>query len=270
MELRRLEEVLSEREEKEPGITALIAEKLEMLVGPAAGRQAGQNIREERLVYKEEWDTLIDAVRVCTDNRDVIHEAVRGVMSNHKLKGPPTSCPPTTVFGRALVEKDLAQTFVADGKWGTLLWAKRSIAHAKTLDDVDDLRVWWADFALGKYVMWATFNAEGHPPFSNLPPTADGIRAALGLSKMYEHEPLLLLEYTLEAGKAIIPRVTEAYAGPTWMHYFRPAGLRERKRGYGRTFPWDELAEQNGVGEPEIVHEPITGHRLTAAIVEKL
>jgi len=269
MELRRLEEVLSERERTEPGITKVIEEKLELLVGPAAGRQAGQNVREERLVYKEEWDALIDAVRGCAEDPDVIREVVRNVMSVHKLKGPLATCPSATVFGRAVVETDLAKTIHGSGRWGTLRWSQRTITYAKTLDNTEDLRMWWADIALGVYVMWATFNTDGRAPFEDLPTTADGIRAALGLSKTHEHEPLLLLEYTLEPGKAIMPRVTEAYAGPTWTHYFRPAGLLERKRGYGRTFPWDELAEQNGAGEPEIVHEPITGRCLTSPIVEK-
>jgi hypothetical protein len=264
-----IEEVLAEREKSEKGITLNIERKLEKIQA-AAGRQAKQNIWVERLVTKAEWNTLIDAVRDCADDADAIRKAVSGSMAQHKLKGRCATCPPGTIFGRATNEPDLAQTILGARKSGSLRWAQQTIVYAKTLVDADALCSWLEDIPLGKYVMWATFNAAGAAPFSSLPDTADGIRAALGLPRQTAHQPLLLLQYALEAGEAIMPRVTEAYAGPAWTHYFRPAGVLERERGYGRTFPWDDLAEQEGAGEPEIVHEPIEGDRLRAPLIEKL
>lgn len=270
MEFRTFDEVLAEREALSPGVAGSIAELLEMLEGPAAGRQASQNIRDEHLVEEGVWNALVDTLLQCASGPatyESIHDAVRDVMREHKLEGPPATCPAGTVFGRATQEEDLAYTLHSDGYSGSSLWAQRSVRYAKTLKR-GDLRVWWDGVKLGQYVMWATFNAKGRSPFADLGETADAIRANLGLPKRHEGKRLLLLEYTLLPERARIPRVTEAYAGNVWTHYFRPAGTRERKLGYGRTFPWDELAEEAGAGEPEVVHEPITGRHLESEITE--
>lgn len=265
-----IREVLQERERDEPGITERIDEKLEKLMRPAAGRQATQNFVVEELVTPAEWNTLIDAIRDCADTASVIQATVSRIMSDHKLQGPPAKCPDMIVFGRAVIEADLAKVIHEGKAWATEEWSRRTIRYAKSLDDVGDLQAWLDDVPLGKYVMWATFNEAGLGPFASLPDRADGIRAALGLSKTHARDqPLLLLQYQLEDREARMPRVTEAYAGPMWTHYFRPAGPLERKRGYGRTFPWDEVAEENGAGEPEVVHEPIHGNRLAAPLIEK-
>jgi hypothetical protein len=265
----RIDQVLAEREKGEPGITERIEGKIDSLTGPATGRQARQNLWAEELVVREEWNCFIDAVRDCPDDPPSVQATVSQVMSDHKLRGRAAKCATTTVFGRAVTEASLAKAFHGGKKTGSDLYSRRMIRFAMSLITAEDLRTWLEDFPLGEYVMWCTFNADGREPFVDLPDSADGIRAALGLSKLQRTQPLLLLQYTLDAGVAVMPRVTEAYAGPVWTHYFRPAGRPEQKRGYGRTFPWDELAEEQGAGEPEVVHEPVRGDRLVARIEQK-
>jgi hypothetical protein len=266
----RIEDVLREREHDEVGISHRIEDKLELIAWPASGRQAKQNIWIEDLVTRDEWNTFINAIRDCANEPAAIRATVSRIMSDFKLKGRRASCATTTIFGRAVLEEDLVNAIHGDNAAATKELTKAIVRHAKSLHDLDDLLDYLADCVLGAYVMWATFNDKGRAPFADLPESADGIRAALGLSKRHgRSQPLLLLQYTLEDGEALMPRVTEAYAGPMWTHYFRPAGRLEQQRGYGRTFPWDEVAEENGTGEPEVVHKPIYGNRLAAAIVEK-
>jgi hypothetical protein len=245
----------------------LVKNKLANLAEPPAGQQAVANLRAEDYVDEKIWLRLVDKLRSCPDEWDQIHDAVRDVMRSDQLNGPAANCPTDTIFGRATSEDDLASVLTENGHHGSKVAATEEIYYNKRIP-ADELCLAWESYKLGTHVMWATFDVDGEEPFAKVAWDADHIRAHLGLSKLDIGKPLLLLRYKLPAEKARLPRVTEAYSSDIWKHYFRAAGTKEQKDGYGRSFPWDELAEDGGLGLPEVVHEPIHGSSLEDSLTE--
>ena len=97
-----------------------------------------------------------------------------------------------------------------------------------------------------------------------MPNDARDIRAQLGLDlglDQDERGDLLLFEYALPDGiTARFPTIADAYAGDTWLWFFRPA---RRGEPYGKTLPWPGCPNAPC---PELVHESIKGNTLTNRI----
>ena len=258
----RLDEVIDELDQ-DPRVR--VHAKLATLAKPPGGRQAVANLRTEDFVDRSVWERLVTTLLTsCGDQWDEVHDAVRDVMRSDQLNGPEAKHPPDVVFGRATLQDDFARVLRDNGHHGSIAAALDEIEYYKDVP-VDELRLAFGDYQLGRYVMWATFDPDGDDPFAKITLDADQIRAHLGLSKLDSGKPLLLLRYKLPANGARIARVTEAYSGETWVHYFRTAGLNV---GYGFTFPWDDVVELGGDGMPEIVHKPILGEFLNDRLIE--
>ncbi len=244
-------------------------EALKQIEDVSLRQQAVRNLYEDRLVYESEWIELIRAILGARPNSKEICETIATVMRKFQLKGRTASCAPGTLCGRAITRESLARAFATKGM--SLNAARLNIDRFKHVP-VAMLRNLWRGLPIGQYVMWSTFSeTRGERPFAGIDPkTAREIAARLGLFRPNKKRcgPFLLLEYEMPRScKPRIPRTTEAYSGPTWVYYFRPASKSDCDLGYGRTYVWDSHADSSG-GRPEIVHEPLTGDTLAADIEE--
>lgn len=230
----------------------------------AVGLQASINLQSETRISTVLWRKLVAAVLSADNNAASIRSAIKSVFRAEILQGPKARCSRSTIFGRAVTAGRLARCFVANGDFASPAAAKSHIRsmHRKPLDYICRS---WSGLQLGRYVMWSTLDTSGRRPFENLDEPARRIMGLLGLDRIEESQPLILLEYRLPLEVTPkFPRIVEAYAGDDWIYYFRPAPPSEQKHGW--TLPWDEVSSEKP--RPEVVHNPITGATLAAPLKE--
>jgi len=262
----KLSDVLSGRPPRE---RVLVVEKLGILSDCSpTDYQARINFENECRLLGTTWERLIDAILEADFEARSIRSAIRATMRAFILQGPPTRTASTTVLGRAITLSAMARSFAADRYFGTPSAAHSHIRSMRN-KPLSYLRKLWTDLRLGRYLMWSTFNKNGGRPFADVDESAQRVRGSLGLSRIDQDLPLLLLEYLLPLGEiARFPTVCEAYSGDDWIYYFRPASDLEEDHGW--TLPWDDSAEQSAglKRKPELVHLPIKGKQLAAALRE--
>jgi hypothetical protein len=237
-----------------------IAQVLKLQSAPSVLRQAFINIDTERLLPCRFWRGLMTKIADIHGDAVKLRDAIREYMQTTRFRGPQAKVKPDTVLGRATTREDLAGHFTRKAYFPEELAAMLSIEEAVG-STVGEIRARWGHFELGRYVMWATFDLDGHRPFQHAGGDAKKLRGRLGLNRRDLNKPVFTLEYTLPPGvSAHLPTVAEAYASDPWLPSFRPVSPEQAKEGFGLTHSIEEYADEPGL--PEVVHEPVRGSAL--------
>ena len=236
-------------------------------------RQFVINLEDDCHLCEAAWGSLRDVILAGVSDAILLQRELTNACRKHTLQGSLIGLPYPSPLGRAVTKELFADLLREQFSFNTkdeedqfmedLLHRRATAASNRTQFSGKPLT------GSGR-VMWATFNFDptsglpvnGNNPFDNMPRSADGIRAQLGLSKNDAGKDLLLFVYTLPSG--VVPRfptIAEAYAGNDWPYYFRPARELE---AWGFTMTWDSTPPLPS--SPEVVHEPITGDNLVEKI----
>lgn len=239
-------------------------------------------------------DQLTQGMRAALSRCLKLDPAIRAVPSAFPV-GPPIDDLFVQAYGRVVTFRQLAKMWRWSSPAGSSPRKKPVMSTRQVGNFIEDLTTKTglaarqagsvlSGCALGRYVMWSTFDPEafGPDPFV---PRASKLRdlvATLGLDSLIlfgppskdDVKPLpepptcVLLSYTLPPSyKPHVPTVVEAYAGDGRMNYYFDVfggDVDVNKRVFPRTLPVP--SHQDSKGCPEVVHSVVFGDRLTAPI----
>jgi hypothetical protein len=230
-------------------------------------RQVIDNFYAELHLVCSFWRGFIDVLNRGGGDVDELCKAIRKYVRSALFQGPPARIPAGVTMGRATSRKELARHFRRRRYFPDILSANLAIDEVMRVP-VEESRTKWGAYELGSYVMWSTFDPAGGRPFAIANLTSRLLRGRLGLPGRRSRYPVLTLEYELPRGQpAYLPTVAEAYAGNTWLVFFRTSSEEEVDSGFSLTQPHDDLALRHA-GMPEVVHAPITGAALSYSPAE--
>jgi len=230
-----------------------------------AQRQFVFNFDAEPRLPEAAWQSIKQAIMDGSLDAPSLQRALTLACRAHTLAGDPLPPPKPSPLGRAVTEERFVEILrdqyafsTDDQKEQFMLDLLRP--NATPASNRAQLRNKF--LAPENRVMWAAFDGKhpGNDPFAQMSNDARSIRAQLGLDQD-ERGDLLLFEYALPDGiTARFPTIADAYAGDTWLWFFRPA---RRGEPYGKTLPWPGCPNAPC---PELVHESIKGNTLTNRI----
>lgn len=239
-------------------------------------------------------DQLTQAIRTALSHCLKLDPAIRSVPSAVPV-GPAIDDLHVQAYGRLVTFRQLAKMWRWSSPTGALPRKKPIMSTRQVGNFIEDLTAGkglaarrvgsvLSGCALGRYVMWSTFDsaAFGPDPFVPRPSKLRDLVATLGLDSLILFGPpskngvkrlpepptCVLLSYTLPPSyKPHVPTVVEAYAGDGRMnYYFEVFGgeVNVNERVFPRTLPVP--SHQDSQGWPEVVHSVVFGDRLTAPI----
>lgn len=258
-----LKDALAKIAEADAGkITARLAD---LALQSALTARGVDNLYLEHRLDQEAWKLLIAELLTAKDSRSDLAAAISKVLRGWILKGPEVALvvSGTMIYGRAISLDRFCALLIKQGHFASVKTARRRLRRLLS-ETLTQMVTDCTRFKLGQYLMWGTFSSANpaSDPFAGMPPSADAVRALLGLERNEKGQPLLLMQYTLPEGVAgRFPTVAEAYAGEGWSYFFRPSPTGSSS---GLTLPWPEYQDENP--RPEVVHDVIGGEQLAARL----
>ncbi len=240
--------------------------QLELLSSETAlTRQFVLNLHAECRLSSGSWSDVVTSICTADPNLDALVDAIKIAMRRHTLAGGSIPTPWPIHYGRVTAVDAFYDILIRAHKASSRLQAELVLSRL-CRGPLDKVHKRLGRLKLGEFTFWATYHphdADGHP-FALLAGNADDVRCRLGLDRQDRgKKDLLLFVYALPAGnEPRYPTVADAYAGDTWLYFFRPAPTGEQS---GRTMPWED-PDAPCLGEApcrEIVHAPTKGATLT-------
>lgn len=282
--------------------------------GSAIVRRFASNIQKETRLPDWAWGQLFAAIcsggpwAASREGADQLTKAMRTALSRCLKLDPAIQSVPSAVpvgpaiddltvqaYGRVVTFRQLAKMWRWSSPAGSSPRKKPIMSTRQVGNFIEDLtsskglaarRVGsvLSGCALGRYVMWSTFDPVGFgpDPFVPRPSKLPDLVATLGLDSLILFGPpskngvkrlpepptCVLLSYTLPpAYKAHVPTVVEAYAGDGRMNYYFDVFGGEvsvPRRVFPMTLPVP--SHQDSQGCPEVVHSIVFGDSLTGPI----
>lgn len=179
----------------------------------------------------------------------------------HKQEGPEDSAARERTLGRVWDVPKLALQF----KFGKSISLAESTAQVNDIVahcDLDQQRELLADVLLAPKLMWSFYDATNEQqPFAGLSEGRAALVDRLGLGE-YEQAGVELIRWSHTLPSVVEPHTPTAWDGGARRPYWFPGGrtrpLSADGRGTGQYGPEE--------GQPEVVHDPVTGAQLAAKI----
>ena len=222
--------------------------------------QVVRNIEVETALAQVDFASLLKAFSGQLSAGEVPENAWQTACRQHKMKGrrlEDGQCP--SVLGRAWTLRDYAKCVVAASRGSGALSqqeAEKWLIKRSGSRDPAHLPPFLVNAALGRFLIWATFNAadtKAHP-FDHLLSSHEAIRTAFGLGNRPIDDTLILLAWShVGCGSPSLhrPTVADAETGA----YYRPHA--DVNAVWGLTMPLspnrDRLQPQPEVVMPEVV-----------------